>query len=133
MLKSIIYHAATDADLLLRQNTHNTAFLCVSTNHVKKIFFFFCINYYTENIIKKSVSLKMKFFFCYFISLNSLIHNRLIQRAHAALKAGAYSAIFMVISFLQRRCHPVTRCIKKISDQPCYNVIFYLRRTEHKY
>ena len=37
-----------------------------------------------------------------------------------------------VFSFLQR-CHPITRCIKKIVDQPCYNVIFYLRRTEHKY
>ena len=35
--------------------------------------------------------------------------------------------------FLQRRCHPVTRYIKKIADQSCYNVIFYLRRTEHKY
>ena len=33
----------------------------------------------------------------------------------------------MVLSFLQRRCHPLTRCIKKIADQPCYNVIFYLR------
>ena len=39
----------------------------------------------------------------------------------------------MVISFLQRRCHPVTRCIKKIAYQPCYNVIFYLRTTEQKY
>ena len=39
----------------------------------------------------------------------------------------------MVISFLQRRCHPVTRCIQKIADNPCYNVIFYLRRTEHEY
>ena len=39
--------------------------------------------------------------------------------------------IIMVISFLQRRCHPVTRCIKIIADQPCYNVIFYMRRTEH--
>ena len=39
----------------------------------------------------------------------------------------------MVISFLQRRCHPVTWCIEKIADQPWYNVIFYLRRTEHKY
>ena len=39
----------------------------------------------------------------------------------------------MMFSFLQRRCHPLTRCIKKIADQPCYNVIFYLRRTEHKY
>ena len=39
----------------------------------------------------------------------------------------------MVISFLQSKCHPVTRCIKKIADQPCYNVIFYMRRTEHKY
>ena len=26
--------------------------------------------------------------------------------------------LFMVISFLQRRCHPVTRCIKQIADQP---------------
>ena len=33
----------------------------------------------------------------------------------------------MVFSFLQRICHPLTRCIKKIADQPCYNVIFYLR------
>ena len=39
----------------------------------------------------------------------------------------------MVISFLQRRCHPVTRCIKKIAEQSCYNVFFYLRKTEHKY
>ena len=44
-----------------------------------------------------------------------------------------YMSILMVISFLQRKCHPVTWCIKKIADQPCYNVIFYLRRTEHKY
>ena len=36
----------------------------------------------------------------------------------------------MEFSFLQRRCHPVTRCIKKIADQHCYNVTFYLRRTE---
>ena len=42
------------------------------------------------------------------------------------------STSLMVISFLQRRCHPVTWCIKKIADQPCYNVIFYFRRTEHK-
>ena len=39
----------------------------------------------------------------------------------------------MVFSFLQRRCHPLTRCIKKIADQHCYNVKFYMRRTEHKY
>ena len=40
----------------------------------------------------------------------------------------------MVFSFLQRRCHPLTRCIKKkIADLPWYNVIFYLKRTEHKY
>ena len=31
----------------------------------------------------------------------------------------------MVFSFLQRRCHPFTRCIKKIADRPCYNIIFY--------
>ena len=30
----------------------------------------------------------------------------------------------MVFSFLQRRCQPLTRCIKKIADQPSYNVIF---------
>ena len=41
--------------------------------------------------------------------------------------------LLMVFSFLQRRCHPRPRCIKKTADQPCYNVIFYLRRTEHKY
>ena len=37
----------------------------------------------------------------------------------------------MVFSFLQRKCHPLTRCIKEIADQLCYNVIFYLRMTEH--
>ena len=39
----------------------------------------------------------------------------------------------MVFSFLQRKSHPLTRCINKIADQPCYNIIVYLRRTEHKY
>ena len=34
----------------------------------------------------------------------------------------------MVISFLQRRCHPVTWCIKKIADQPCYNVFFLFEK-----
>ena len=37
----------------------------------------------------------------------------------------------MVFSFLHRRDHPLRRCIKKIADQPCYNVIFYLRN-KHK-
>ena len=41
--------------------------------------------------------------------------------------------LLMVISFLQRRCYPVTWCIKKIADQLFYNVIYYMRRTEHKY
>ena len=40
---------------------------------------------------------------------------------------------FIMFSFLQRKCHPLTRCIKNIADQPCYNVIFYMSRTEHKY
>ena len=39
----------------------------------------------------------------------------------------------MAISFLQRRCHPITRYIKIIADQPFYIVIFYMRRTEQKY
>ena len=39
----------------------------------------------------------------------------------------------MVFSFLQRRCHPLARCIKKTADQPCYNVIFNLRKTDNKY
>ena len=39
----------------------------------------------------------------------------------------------IVFSFLQRKCHPFTGHIKKIADQPYYNVIFYLWRTEHKY
>ena len=39
----------------------------------------------------------------------------------------------MVFSILQRRWHLLTRCIKKIADQPCYNEILYLRRTEYKY
>ena len=39
----------------------------------------------------------------------------------------------MVFSFLQRRCHSLTRCLKKIANQHCYNVIFYLKRREHKY
>ena len=39
----------------------------------------------------------------------------------------------MVFSFLHRKCHPLTRCIKIIADQRCYNVIFYLSRTEHKF
>ena len=39
----------------------------------------------------------------------------------------------MVFSFLQRRCYPLTRCIKKIANQPCHNVIFYLQTTEHTY
>ena len=34
----------------------------------------------------------------------------------------------MVFSFLQRRCHPLTRCIKKSADQLCYNVIFLLEK-----
>ena len=34
--------------------------------------------------------------------------------------------ILMVFSFLQKKCHLLTRCINKIADQPRYNVIFYL-------
>ena len=45
----------------------------------------------------------------------------------------SWMVTLMVISFLQRRCHPITRCIKKIPNQTCYNVIFYMRRTEQKY
>ena len=36
----------------------------------------------------------------------------------------------MVFSFLQRKCHPLTRCIKKLLTRG-YNVIFYLRRAQH--
>ena len=34
----------------------------------------------------------------------------------------------MVFSFLQRKCHPPTRCIKKIASQPCYNVNFLFEK-----
>ena len=37
------------------------------------------------------------------------------------------------VFFLQRRCHTLTRCLKKIADKACYNGIFYLKTTEHKY
>ena len=33
--------------------------------------------------------------------------------------------ILMVFSFLPRRCHPLTSCIKRITHQPYYNVIFF--------
>ena len=33
----------------------------------------------------------------------------------------------MLFSFQQRKCHPLTRCIKRIADQPCYNVVFIVR------
>ena len=39
--------------------------------------------------------------------------------------ASPTSVILMVFSFLQRKCYPLTRCIKNIADQPCYNVIFF--------
>ena len=38
------------------------------------------------------------------------------------------SKTLMVFSFLQRKCHPLTRCINKIADQPCYNVIFLFEK-----
>ena len=37
----------------------------------------------------------------------------------------------MVFAFLQRKCHPLTRCIKKIADQPCLsNFLFEKGRTQ---
>ena len=46
---------------------------------------------------------------------------------------GFKRSYLMVFSFLQRKCHPLTRYIKKIADlHCCYNIIFYLRRTEHQ-
>ena len=30
----------------------------------------------------------------------------------------------MMFSFLQRKCNPLTRCIKKIADHTCHNLIF---------
>ena len=38
---------------------------------------------------------------------------------------GIFLFSHMVCSFLQRKCHSLTRCIQKIADQPRYNVIFY--------
>ena len=35
--------------------------------------------------------------------------------------------------FSAKKMSPCYKVHKKIADQPCYNVIFYLRRTEHKY
>ena len=35
--------------------------------------------------------------------------------------------------FSAKKMPPCYMVHKKIADQPCYNVIFYLRRTEHKY
>ena len=43
--------------------------------------------------------------------------------------SGTFFSSLMVISFLQRRCHPVTWCIQKIADQPCYSSYSYL--TQH--
>ena len=35
--------------------------------------------------------------------------------------------------FSAKKMSPCYMVHKKIADQPCYNVIFYLRRIEHKY
>ena len=51
---------------------------------------------------------------------------------HVSKKRDIKPEKLMVFSFLQRKCDLLTRRIKKIVDQPCYNVIFYLKRTEHK-
>ena len=38
----------------------------------------------------------------------------------------------MVFFFGKENVTLLQGALKKISDQPCYNVIFYLRGTEHK-
>ena len=35
--------------------------------------------------------------------------------------------------FSTKKMSPCYKVYKKIAEQPCYNVIFYLRRTEYKY
>ena len=35
--------------------------------------------------------------------------------------------------FSAKKMSPCYKGHKKIADQPCYNVVFYMRRTEHKY
>ena len=79
------------------------------------------INNSLKFLMKYRLWIKNAFYFTTYFPLNSM---------HTAQ---VFQLTLTVISFLQRKCHPVTRCIKKIADQPCYNVIFYLRRTEHKY
>ena len=61
------------------------------------------------------------------------IFNKLFMAILFTIKVFARNVLkVMEFSILQRRCHPFTRCIKKIAGQPFYNVIFYLRRTEDK-
>ena len=72
-------------------------------------------------------NLLFPYIYCSLIRSNDFVYPSAYFPKHLLI------SLFMVISFLQRRCHPVTRCIKIIADQPCYNVFFYLRRTEHKY
>ena len=50
---------------------------------------------------------------------------RLLMQIHWSC---LYFESLMLFSFLQRRCHPLTSCTKKIADQPCYNVIFLFQK-----
>ena len=41
--------------------------------------------------------------------------------------------LFNGVFFSAKKKSPSYKVHEKIADQPCYNVIFYLRTTEHKY
>ena len=124
----------------------------------KDIFITFCYKFYARHdgvVVKSSNSnfdlLKLTvfnlpflfpFLFTYLpyytLSFRTLYNGSTGSPGAVLVSIGKYTSSnlnlnLMVISFLRRRCHPVTRYIKKIADQPCYNAIFYLRRTEHKY
>ena len=50
-----------------------------------------------------------------------------VYRQHVGCYHETYGDFFSAKKMSPYKVH------KKIADQPCYNVIFYMRRTEHKY
>ena len=58
-----------------------------------------------------------------FINLEKYLYSVFINNSEW-LKSFINIYSLLVFSFLQRKCCPHTRCIKKIANQPCYNVIF---------
>ena len=53
-------------------------------------------------------------------------HQRLAINRFFTTHKRSWNLNLMVFSFLQRRSHPLTKCIKKIANHPCYNVFFFI-------